>query len=128
MSPLFGNREPREAELAAAKSEADRLAALTPAQLAVEVMPAFGPDGPKASQRYGINVFQVGMALMKNTPRGNSEMRELLQPIREALQVLEHAELITRNSGEDTTWYKATRLGETALAEGSVQTYVDQRA
>ena len=128
MSPLFGNREQRDAELASAKAEADRLAALTPAQLAVEVMPAFGSDGPKAAEKYGINVFQVGMALMKDTPRGNSEMRELLQPIREALQVLEHAELIARNTGRDTALWKATRLGETALTEGSVQAHVDQRA
>ena len=127
MSPLFGNKEQKQAEIAAAKAEGDRLVALTPAQLAVEVMPAFGPDGPKASQSYGINVFQVGIALMQNTPRGTIEMKELIEPIREALQVLEHAELIARNSGREGTWFKATRLGQTALAEGSVQTYVDQR-
>jgi hypothetical protein len=127
VSPLFGNKEQKQAEIAAAKAEADRLIALTPAQLAVEVMPAFGPDGPKASQSYGINVLQVGIALMQNTPRGTSEMKELIEPIREALQALEHAELIVRNSGREGTWYKATRLGETALAEGSVQTYVEQR-
>jgi hypothetical protein len=127
VSPLFGNREQKQAEIAAAKAEADRLAALTPAQLAVEVMPAFGPGGPKASQSYGINVLQVGIALMEDTPRGSSELKELIEPIREALQVLEHAELIARNSGREGTWFKATRLGETALAEGSVQTYVDQR-
>jgi len=128
VSPLFGNREQKEADIAAAKAEADRLAALSPAELAVDVMPAFGPGGPKASQSYGINVLQIGMALVKDTPRGASELKELLDPIRESLQVLEHAELITRSTGrEGGTWYKATRLGETALAEGSVQTYVDKR-
>ena len=47
VSPLFGKNDQKAAEVEAAKAEADRLGALTPAELAVELMPVFGPEGPK---------------------------------------------------------------------------------
>ena len=122
MSPLFKKSEAKAAEEAAAKAEADRLGALAPPDMAVELMPAFGPDGPKGrGPSGGINILQVGIALLEKIPHGTSFMRQLQEPIREGLQVLEHAELVLRTTRQSGTWYNATRLGETALAEGTVQ-------
>ena len=122
MSPLFGKSEEKQQQDAAAKAEAERLGALSPQDLAAELMPVFGPEGPKPSfSSGGINILQVGMALLKPYPRSVGYLEQLQQPIREGLQVLEHAELILRNTRRDGgTWYSATRLGETALAEGTV--------
>ena len=128
MSPLFGKNEQKAAEVEAAQAEADRLGALTPAELAVELMPVFGPEGPKGrGPDGGINLLQIGIGLFEKTPRATSHMRALQQPVREALQVLEHAELINRTTRQSGTWYNATRLGETALTEGTVQQQVQER-
>jgi hypothetical protein len=48
----------------------------------------------------------------------------ILGPVIEALGVLEHADLLTRRSfgsRSQASTYHATRLGETALADGSVR-------
>ena len=125
MSPLFGNREQKQAEKDAAAAEVTRLAALTAADLAVEVMPVFGPGGPKSSAGTGgLNVLQVGIGVMQKFPRGSSMLQQLVEPLREALQVLEHRELIVRTTIQTGTWWHATRLGESALADGSVATRV----
>jgi hypothetical protein len=90
--------------------------------MAVELMPVFGPDGPKGQgPSGGVNILQVGIALLEKIPRGTKYTSQLQEPIREGLQVLEHAELVLRSTRSHGTWYSATRLGETALAEGTVQ-------
>jgi hypothetical protein len=129
MSPLFKKSEAKQAEEEAAKAEADRLGALPPAELAVELMPVFGPDGPtRRGPTGGINIVQVLSGFMSKTPHGTRYLRQLDAPVREGLQVLEHAELILRTTRQETTWYKATRLGETALAEGTVQQHIQTPA
>jgi len=129
MSPLFGNREQKAADEAAAAAEAARLTGLSPSELAVELMPVFGPGGPKASAGTGgLNLLQIGIALMEKFPRGVSQLRQLEQPMREALQVLEHSELISRTTIRTGTWFSVTRLGESALADGSVASHVDGRS
>jgi hypothetical protein len=51
----------------------------------------------------------------------------LLDPIREGLQALEHAELVQRISlGQGSSHVVATRFGETALAEGTVRQYLNR--
>jgi hypothetical protein len=45
MSPLFGNKAEKAAAEAAAQTEVDRLSALPVADLAVELMSAFGAGG-----------------------------------------------------------------------------------
>jgi hypothetical protein len=128
MSPLFKKSEAKAAEEAAATAEADRLGALAPSDMAVELMPAFGPDGPKGRGPNGaINILQVGIALLDKIPRGMSHMSQLQEPIREGLQVLEHAELVLRTTRQSGTWYNATSLGETALAEGTVEQSIQAR-
>lgn len=121
---LFGNKEEKEAEQQAARAEVDRLIALPVPELAAEVMPAFGPDGARPGHEVG--VLQVGNWLLRDHPRGTKYLKELLDPMREAIQALEHADLILRlgqGSGENAR-LKATRLGEQALAEGNVAKYL----
>ena len=122
MSPLFGKSEAKAGQDDAAKAEADRLGALSPADMAVVLMDVFGPDGPMGrGPSGGINILQVGIALLEKTPRGTTYMSQLQEPIREGLQVLEHAEPVLRTTRQAGTWYNATRLGETALADGTVR-------
>ncbi len=68
---------------------------------------------------------------MKRTPRLSGYSKQLLDPVREALQVLEHAELVIRRAqgggSGAAAWLKATRLGETALAEGTVKEHLQAR-
>ena len=93
---MFGKKNERAARGAAAREAADSLLSLPVAALAAEIMPAFGPDG--VSTKYGqrIGALQVANWLLKQYPRGTGQLKELLNPVREALQALEHAELILR--------------------------------
>jgi hypothetical protein len=89
---LVGNKADKQARRDAAEARSNRLAALSPRELAAEVMPAFGADGINA-------------------------------PVIEALALLEHANLLSRSSfGSSGTgsMYRATRQGETALADDTV--------
>jgi hypothetical protein len=126
VSPLFGNKEDKVAQEAAAKAEAGRLGALSVAELAAEMMPAFGADGPGRGSRHEVNVLQVANWLMSPYPRGTKFLGELEQPVREGIQALEHAGLVQR-WGEPSAGGRlsATRLGEAALADGSVRQYLD---
>src|SRR5713226_6476248 len=85
---MFGKKDERAARSAAARESADRLLSLPVADLAAEIMPAFGPDG--VSTKYGqrIGALQVANWLLKQYPRGTGQLKELLNPVREALQAL----------------------------------------
>ena len=90
--------------------------ALSAADLAAELMPAFGPDGPRRGKELG------RVQLISWLARGNPRMsgRQQLEPaVREAMQVLEHAELVRfrRIQGGGGCW-NLSRLGEAALANG----------
>jgi hypothetical protein len=116
---LFGNSEEKAAEQAAAKAEAERLVALPLAELAPEVLPAYGPDGAKPGDT--INILQVMSWMMRDYPGGTKQLKELQGPVREAIGALEHADLLVevgrRGAGSQL---KLSRLGEQALAEGKV--------
>jgi hypothetical protein len=116
---LFGNKEEKVAQDQAAKAEADRLQALSATQLAEAVMPAFGPEGARPGNE--INILQVMNWLMSSYPRGTKYLTQLRDPTWEAIQALENAGLVIRmGSGGQGGRLKATSLGETALAEGTV--------
>ena len=116
---LFGNKEKREAEGAAAQAESDRLGGLSAKELAVEVMPAFGAEGPGKDGKE-IGTLQVGIFLMRDRPRGSAYLKPLVDPIRESLQVLENAGLIVEKvRGIGGAMVSATRAGEEALGDGS---------
>jgi hypothetical protein len=121
---LFGNKEEKQAQDAAAKAEADRLAALPVPELAVEILPAFGPDGPGKGEKE-IGTLQVGMFLMDDFPRGNQFVKPLVEPIREGFQALQNAGLIelrVHNTGGSNV--RSTRLGLEAIEAGNAGEYL----
>src|SRR5262245_7922422 len=94
---IFGSRNKveKEAQEAAARDEAQRLVSLAVPELAEEMLPAFGADGPgKGSKELG--TLQIGMYLMRDHPRGNKYLKQLIGPIREGIQALENEGLIER--------------------------------
>jgi hypothetical protein len=106
--------------------ELARLNALSPADLAGEIMAAFGPDGPKR----GGTVTQDHIApwLFRAFPRASRYTAGLRIPILEALQVLEHAELIRLDSPwRAPNYWCTTRLGWEAIANGDARQVIYDR-
>lgn len=96
------------------------------AEIATELMAAFGPDGPKRGKpltlndlrewwldRYDFADRRQRVVCSTRLRRGGGG------PIREALQVLEHAELVylTVRTDREDVW-TATNVGLSALADG----------
>ena len=117
----------------------DWVASLPPADLAAELMPAFGPYGPKGGAALTPGSFEndhISRQDLENWllhVHGYPELgfaqrsygKLLHGPIREAVQLLEHAELVyVRYLGSEYDgvdhWagWSATRLGLAALAGG----------
>jgi hypothetical protein len=131
VSPLFRKSEEKAAREAAGQAEFERVIALPVADLAGDLMPAFGPDGLHAlherdsdSPGSGINLFQLARWLGTTyCPSGGTYARELMEPVRQGLQRLENAALVLGTEGHQATW-GVTRLGQTALADGTVQDHL----
>jgi hypothetical protein len=120
---LFGNKEEKAAQEAAGEAEVSRLNGLSVEEMAVELMPAFGPDGAKAKGSTGTPPMQIVQWLVADYPRHPS-IRSLVDQVLAGLGVLERAGLISaRGSGIGTgaQSYLLTPLGEEALADGSVK-------
>jgi hypothetical protein len=120
--PLFHKSDDKIAKEAAAQAEFDRLNALSPADLALEVMPAFGPEGPHGhGPNGGINILQALLWLNQaHFPSGISYVSQLQEPVREAIQALDHAGLVLTSAGQQGAWTGATRLGLASLADGTL--------
>ena len=117
MSPLFWKNEDKAAREEAAFAELDRLRSLAPDDLALEVLPALGPDGPRGARF--VRVQDICKWLMRSHRVGlKASPMQLLIVVREALQRLEHADLVWSQQGEHGLW-KLTRLGEQALSGGT---------
>ena len=119
---VFGDKAEKQAKAAAAEAESERLSALPVHELAVEVMPAFGPNGINAKAGHRQGPFEVVSWLVPDLPV--KYRSTVLGPVIEALGVLEHANLVTlRSFGKEggASTYRASRLGEAALAEGTVR-------
>jgi len=118
---LFGNKADKRAKTAAAEAESQRLLALSLPELAAEVMPAFGPVGINAKSGHRQGPTEVVSWLLPDAPVRHRQ--PVLGPVVEALGVLEHSDLLTRRTfgtrGNAST-YHASRLGEAALAEGTL--------
>jgi len=142
---LFGGKDRKAEKVAegtATAAEFDRMCSLPRADLAAEIMPVFGPDGQRPTGGHpGINLMQILMWVTVSKPGGTKYMSQLEEPVREALQLLEHANLVIASTtggqkhmsgvtpGEILTkgvsnWLSATTLGETALAEGTVRQHL----
>jgi hypothetical protein len=128
--PLFHKSDDKIAKEGAAQAEFDRLNALSPAELAVEVMPAFGPVGPHGhGPNGGINILQALLWLNQgHFPSGVSYIRQLQEPVREAIQALDHAGLVLTTAGPQGAWTSATRLGLASLADGTLSQRVSGTA
>jgi hypothetical protein len=91
----------------------ERLMALSTTDLAAELMPAFGSDGPKPGKDLNHLVL---VSWLLGGYRGAGGVSSRLQPDRaviEALQVLEHADLVTSRTTSPQRW-NASRLGAAA--------------
>ncbi len=117
MSPLFGNKAEKAADEAAAKAEAERLVSLPALELAVEIMPAFGSEGPGRGNPPELNLLQLGTWLMRSQRRSARYLRDLERPIRAAVQALEVAGLV-QHRGQSNRLL-ATAAGQEALANGT---------
>jgi hypothetical protein len=123
--PLFGGK--REAENDKLRTELARIEALPLRDLAGEVMvKGFGPGGP-AADAPGAPQHIAGAF---NPAQGSfgiddQALRDMFVVIVEGLQVLEHAGLvrylIDGSGGVYDQFYTLTRLGKTALQEGTVE-------
>ncbi len=62
---------------------------------------------------------------MAGYPRGTKYLKDLQQPAREGLQALENAGLVLQSGGQALGWFSATRLGQSALADGTVAEHLN---
>jgi hypothetical protein len=137
-------------EKAKARAEVTRIQNLSPTDLAVEIMPAFGPDGAKPTREpppYAgvigkmslgageIESVRVCYWLMRDYRRGGRYWRSLHKPVVRSLHVLTDAGLIENvgprrffgfrvRIGGRAAQLRPTQRGETALAEKSVRQYL----
>jgi len=127
--PLFGSDDKEKAKAAAA-AEVERLGALSPSDLAAEIMVrVFGPESPgwetMSSNRSGAWAEDVAKAFIPTEYGLGDELRaELYGLVAEGIQRLEHAGLIVlnlRQHGQVTSLrYVVTRAGRAALASGDI--------
>ena len=123
---MLGNKGEKAAQDVAVSAEIERLISLPVADLAAEMMPAFGPDGPRVPGG-GVGILQVLSWLMSSYPRGNKNLSRLLPAGREGIQALERAGLVQiLQRGEDGSAGRlnVTRLGQAALAGDSVRQHL----
>ena len=112
-------RAEKRAREAAIQAEVDRLQALGPDALAVEVLPILAAEAAKKSRVGHLYVSDICRELV-GTVSGRVNLA-LKQPVREALQRLEHANLVLQSaSAEMGSSWRITREGEQAAAAGSI--------
>lgn len=92
---------------------------MSAADLAAEIMPAFGPTGMNITSGHQQGPMQVVSWLLPDAPVKHRQ--PLLGPVIEALAVLEHANLLTRRSFGRGNTYHASAHGTAALADGDVR-------
>jgi len=120
VSPLFRRSEEKAARKAAAKQEIERLRALSVDDLAADLLPGLGPDGPT----HGASVWpqQLCQYLLKDYPgAGQMQTLDLSVAVNRALGRLQHAGLVSPISVQRTPLWRITPLGESTLAEGNVR-------
>ena len=112
------------------KAEVKRLKELPSAELAAAIMSVFGPGGPPVRKLWwgarGIEVLQICDWLMRDHERGYRQRPSLRPAVTHALHVLEDAGLVENTRrwarvGSLGATLRATALGRTALADGTVR-------
>ena len=122
---LFSNYKKGLAESKhALEAELQSVMALPPvADLAAELMPAFRPDGPKPGKSLTLHQlvkWKLGQYEFSSKGLRIIAYGKLETPVREALQVLEHAELVyVTVKAESADNWQATKLGLDALRGGN---------
>jgi hypothetical protein len=117
---VFRRNEEKAARKAAAKEEITRLRAVPADDLAVDVLPALGPDGP--TRGTSIRVQQLCEYLLRDYPgAGQMNTLDLSGPVNRALDLLDDAGLVSPISVQRTPIWRITPLGVRVLAEGTVR-------
>ena len=114
--PLFG---PEPGWVDPAQPMIDWINNAPPADLAAELMTFFGPDGPRPGVRVDSSQFTQWM--FRDYPKQTGlvvRARPVDESIHEAIQLLEHAELVYLRGTSDWATYNPTRLGLATLANG----------
>jgi hypothetical protein len=120
VSPLFRQSEEKVARRAAAKQEIERLRALSVDDLAVDVLPGLGPDGP--TRGTSLTRQQLcGYLLADHPGAGQRDTLALLAPVLRALERLEAVGLVSPISFQREALWKITPAGEESLAQGTVR-------
>ena len=115
----------------ARQAEFERLVAVPPAaDLAAELMPAFGPHGPKRGKP--LTIDDVAGWMIRDYRLNFREralcLTKLSGPIAEALQVLAHAELVyVTTDGDAPDHWRATNVGLASLANGTYRQRISER-
>jgi hypothetical protein len=125
MSPLFRKGEDKAEQEAAGNAAVERLVALSETDLAAEIMPVFGADGPRGSG--GLNAVQIAQWLVSPYPRHPS-LKPLIAPIQRASETLAKRGLVEQRMsgiGTGSSSTKATPLGQQALADQAVRQYLE---
>jgi hypothetical protein len=118
MSPLFRKIRVKAAQKAAALTELNRLRALSPDELALEVLYALGPGGVRGGHSARLRDVCIWLMRSHQVAFDPSPLR-LTASVLRALKQLEHAGLARRVDADPQILWKLTRLGEWALAEGA---------
>lgn len=104
----------------AAQPMIDWINTAPPAELAAEIMAAFGPEVPRRVPVLAVSDFSDWM--FRGYPQRTGlilRARPVVEPILEAIQLLEHAELAyVRWITDNEFRWSATRLGLATLADG----------
>jgi hypothetical protein len=120
--PLFGNKDKHASKAAKLHEEVDRLASLTPRQLAVEVMThcsEFGPDFESIAVGQLASTFVPGYGMQRG-----AAVDDLLRLIGEGAQTLENAGLLIDagyGGAGDGEVYAVSRAGQDALTQGTIE-------
>jgi hypothetical protein len=117
---FFRTSDVKRAERLAAQTEIDRLKSLTPQRLATEVLPTLNSDALKG-QSGGARVQAICKELLDGLGSPFSvNPGVLLLPVREALQRLEHANLVIQTSSgiDSASRWRITPTGVQAITNG----------
>jgi hypothetical protein len=120
---MFGrNKEEKQARQAAAQAEIGRLGALPPEALAVEVLPVLARTAAERGGDAYIGMPFILFGLDANHDAGAASALTLTTPVRDALQRLEHANLVERKTSgmNSNEGWRVTALGQQSLAAGDV--------
>jgi GNAT superfamily N-acetyltransferase len=121
VSPLFRKSPEKQAQQAAAQVEIDRLRALSTIDLAVDLLPGLGPDGPRGGNVVPAQELAIKYLLREHPGAGRLQRLDLVGPTNRALNKLEEEGLVRSISYQRTPMWRITDEGKAALADGKVR-------